>query len=272
MMAEVDKEAIDCNVPNLYGLTEILYRFQDFYCGLLVIERWLAQRWMILYRREGDCWICNEVHAVCAPFGVHLCLSQDHYPWVSFGVCVRGDSTCAAIEQRGPERWLLLIDGNDDSWEDTAILLEVELRSCVSFDLRSSELEWAHNNIALSLVDRLPLLADIYDVYLVANRFEQLTFVTADIPPLKKLLVYSWSEQWSCSLVLYALSHEELGDVAPCKASIIDVYVSKRQHPAVRVVVEASSYMRWWHWYELEVGEWKLSVSRSLPVEIEMND
>jgi hypothetical protein len=49
----------------------------------------------------------------------------------------------------------------------------------------------------------------------------------------------------------------------------MDVYIGIRQQVLVRLVVEAGSYLRWWHWYEYHYDVWRFCGSRYLPVEVE---
>ncbi len=247
LMVPASGEPVGYSVPAQYGYIECYYRFFGACDRLLVVERWATQRWMILYRLEWMRWVCYERHIVCKPLGVHRRLESDGSPWLLFGVIVEGDSSCAAIECRGSCRYLMLFDGNEDS-SDGALLEEIELMDCMDVDTGAHELVQG-NSSATSTVDRFPHSPGADDVQIISSKDEHIAFVTAGMLRQKKLLMYSWDGRgWNLSLVFRVVLDEEKKAVTECREQIMDVYIGIRQQVLVRLVVEAGSYLRWWHW------------------------
>jgi hypothetical protein len=118
-----------------------------------------------------------------------------------FGVVLIGNSTCIAVEQRGHNIYLLMLDCDFCTWEGV-LLEEAELLPYKMVDLRAYELEWSRFDVSKLLVRSLPLLVDVYNVHVIRNRSEQVANVMARLFPQKKLPLYVWSgQQWRMTCI-----------------------------------------------------------------------
>jgi hypothetical protein len=186
------------SLPSQFGKPEF-YKLFDHggKPGLVVVEMWKGQRWIILYHHPEQQWIAASRYVCCGPDGLLAWVHQEYAPRWLYGASVDGDGGYLVIE-KGEAVWILCYDGD---MEYCCLLDMIELPSLDSVACPVDQyLELLlDDNTAVHLREILPLLANICEVYLIETINIQVAYMIEDIGYLRRFFRYlGIGGSWRC--------------------------------------------------------------------------
>ena len=181
-------------VPATFGYIE---RYQKYWkqgkLELIVVEKWKYRRWILLYSLQDKEWVVSSRFALCGPIGSLSYIHQSYGCWEFCGPSVDFECLCVVVEKKDTRLWLITYEVEVEGpgyW----LVDEVEFDDLIPVDPPALALAREEESYAVeaSLVEVLPVMADICDVQVVSTASEQLAFVTEGFGCHRRLFLYKW--------------------------------------------------------------------------------
>jgi hypothetical protein len=107
------------------------------------------------------------------------------------------------------------------------------------------------------LQEVLPVMANIYDAYVVNVLNERVAYVSKYNGISYRIYRYVWIDNgWKLEGPFELVGQEEKDKIQSIVARVSGVYSQEEFVGAVRIVVEDGELIRWWHTYKLSSDGW----------------
>jgi hypothetical protein len=220
-----------------------------------VIEALGYRRWVMLYWWNLTGWKIFGQYMVCPRVGPLAILCPSYAPCMYSGVSVDKDGEYVVIEM-AEKVWILIFDIADS---DTCSLLETyEISSLDVVDAEYMVYYDAMGSVAeAQLQEVLPVMANIYDAYVVNILNERVAYVSEYNGNSYRIYRYVWIDNgWKLEGPFELVGREEKDKIRSIVARVSGVYSQEEFVGAVRIVVEDGELIRWWHTYKLSCDGW----------------
>ena len=214
---------------------------------IIVQKKFLADRWLIFYRRRG-----GDLDVIARYYLLNSWVNNNYKsrkaPVVDVGISIDKDKNHIVIEQDHTRRCLYVFENGN-----SAVAQVEELVMCPVF-LRQEEVEGAEaiqGRVAASALQRLsPERGDIVDSKMVATVHLRKAFVVEKTESSYWLNVYTWTDaRWFLCQSFYQVDSFD-SRIPALRAPIVGVFVQDALIRGAVLVVEESELLRWWHVYE----------------------
>ncbi len=228
---------------------------------LVVLEEFLADRWIILYRRRsGDLEIFARY--ILLDKWANRGYQQIYAPVVDVGISLDKDKSHIVIEQDHTMRCIFVFD-----YGEPAGAQKGELRMWPVPVKREEvgEVEAIQGRVATSALRRLPQIhGDILDKKIVASIYSRKAFILEQAASDKWLDVYTWTDaSWILQDSCKCAKSIDMG-IQSLRAPIVDIFVQDTFMRGKAIVVEENQLFRWWHTYNWDGNKWKHRISSEI--------
>jgi hypothetical protein len=222
--------------------------------AIIVQEEFLADRWIIFYRRRS-----GDLEVIAHYYLLNNWMNNDYRsryaPVVDAGVLIDKDKSHIVIEQDHTQRCIFVFENSNSVGAQVK-----ELVMCPVF-LRREEVDGAEaiqGRVAASALRRLsPVHGNIVDSKMIATVYSRKAFVLEKTESNYWLDVYTWTDAlWSLRQSYYRVDSLDTR-IPSLRAPIVNVFVQDVLIRGSVLVVEESDLLRWWHVYEWDGLVWR---------------
>lgn len=247
-------------------LGHIAHKRECTYNGLdvlVVLEEFLADRWIIFYRRRsGDLEIFARY--ILLDKWTNRGYQPIYAPVVDVGISLDKDKSHIVIEQDRTHRCIFVFDYGEPAgaqkWELSMWAAHTKREEVGEHIKREDvgEVEAIQGRVAASALRRLPLMhGEILDKKMVASIYSRKAFVLEQAASDKWLDVYTWTDaSWILQYSYKCAKSIGMG-IQSLRAPIVDIFVQDTFMRDKVIVVEENQLFRWWHNYNWDGNMWK---------------
>jgi hypothetical protein len=234
-------------IPTQFGKAEFWREFDhDGRLGLVVVEMWRGNRWIVLYYRQEQFWIVSSRYIVCRPDGPLARIHQEYAPRIYYGASVDGDGSYIVVK-REDRVWLLSYDIDMD-YCGLLDVVEIPSLDIVVYPVDQYLDFLLEGSALIQLRNVVPTLASVCEVYLIDTVNSRIAYMVEDTGFSRRLFWYVWvGESWHREGLFDAVDRERRRDVRSRITDISDVYEGRVALDTIRIVVEEGVILRWWH-------------------------
>lgn len=254
-------------------LGHIAHKRECTYNGLdvlVVLEEFLADRWIIFYRRRsGDLEIFARY--ILLDKWTNRGYQQIYAPVVDVGISLDKDKSHIVIEQDRTHRCIFVFDYGEPAgaqkWELSMWAAHRRREEVGEHKKREEvgEVEAIQGSVATSALRRLPQMhGEILDKKMVASIYSRKAFVLEQAASDKWLDVYTWTDaSWILQDSCKCAKSIGIG-IQSLRAPIVDIFVQDTFMRGKAIVVEENQLFRWWHTYNWDGNTWKHRISSEI--------
>jgi len=220
---------------------------------VVVVEEFVSDRWVVFYKKSRGNFEVLARYILFESWS-YRGFQPLYAPIVDVGVSLDKDKNYLVVEQKSPERHMLLLDYTkpQDSQREEILMCPVSLKR-----EECNMVESIQEKVAMSALRRLSSIrGDIQERNMVATLYSRKAFVVENSQSGRWLDEYVWSNAAWQLLTTFVSSPVETFGIVPLRAVIVDVFVREGINQDTIVVVEDNNVLRWWHNYEWNGLSW----------------
>lgn len=228
----------------------------------VVMEEFLRDRWIIFYHISEGKWVVFARYILFDSWNSLRGIVRKFAPIRDVGVSLEDPSQYLVVEQSHIQYLLLYLVEQNGFHLLKKYEMEPVIHRSTEIEMKAHQEESAAANHALMIIPRVNSI--IIERHLVATMYEQLAYVVETSGPLRWLFIYSWcAGVWHRQSQYEAVNANHVEIKSYC-APITFIFQQNKNFNKTLVVVEETTYMRWWHTYLWKSGMWKYSMSHQL--------
>jgi hypothetical protein len=236
---------------------------------LVIIEEFLAERWIILYRKERAELTAFASYILFDAWS-GLDFAPAYAPIVDVGLSLDVAEEYVIIEQNAQQRWVMTFDCSNKENRLVRELIMFPVWYQRGKSGRADLLE--DERAAASALKLLPrVYGDIVVCQMVATLYSRKVYVVEESHGNKWLHVYNWyGTDWHLQATYKAIDYSNTG-VCSLRAMIVEVFIRYNSSEDYLIVVEENRSLRWWHTYRKRGNSWEYMESSEVLLKRKLN-